>query len=163
MKPVLLCLLLLPACSFGPDNDPIIDKYVLTWYCVSAEGCQRTEEAAGIDRATITDFAFLALTSTQDPSFDEQGELLHLDSLPTACAWAYYLSFFGHDLERSMLCLSPAGFEHCFREVADLVEAGSPAFDQIAALAASYGLEFGDAPWLPDIIARYGLSHYGGS
>ena len=59
--------------------------------------------------------------------------------------------------------ISPAGFEHCFREVADLVEAGSPAFDQIAALAASYGLEFGDAPWLPDIIARYGLSQYGGS
>ena len=60
--------------------------------------------------------------------------------------------------------ISPAGFEHCFREVADLVaRAGSPAFDQIAALVASYGLEFGDAPWLPDIIARYGLSHYGGS
>ena len=64
---------------------------------------------------------------------------------------------------RMIEIISPAGLEHCFREVADLVEAGSPAFDQLAALAASYGLEFGDAPWLPDIIARYGLSHYGGS
>jgi hypothetical protein len=47
--------------------------------------------------------------------------------------------------------------------VADLAAAGPPALDQIAALAANHGLEFGDAPWLPDIIARYGLSHYGGS
>jgi hypothetical protein len=111
LKPVLLCLLLLPACSFGPDNDPVINKYALTWYCVSAEGCQRTEEAARIDRATITDFAFLGLTSTQDRSFDEQGELLRLDALPSGCAWTYYLSFFGHDLERSMLCYNPGGFE----------------------------------------------------
>jgi hypothetical protein len=59
--------------------------------------------------------------------------------------------------------ISPAGFEHFFREVADLAEAGPLALDQIAALAANYGLEFGDAPWLPDIIARYGLSQYGGS
>jgi hypothetical protein len=28
----------------------------------------------------------------------------------------------------------------------------------MAALAASYGLEFGDAAWLPDVIARYGLN-----
>jgi hypothetical protein len=30
--------------------------------------------------------------------------------------------------------------------------------DQIAALAARYGLEFGNPPWLPDIIARYQLN-----
>ena len=54
--------------------------------------------------------------------------------------------------------------EHPFAVgAADLVEAGPPALDQLAALAASYGVEVGDAPWLPDIIARYGLSHYGGS
>jgi quercetin dioxygenase-like cupin family protein len=64
---------------------------------------------------------------------------------------------------RMIEIISPAGFEHLFREVADLVEAGPPPLDQIAALAANYGLEFGDAPWLPDIIARYGLSQYGGS
>jgi hypothetical protein len=54
--------------------------------------------------------------------------------------------------------ISPAGFEHFFRELADLAAAGPPPFDQIAALAASYGLEFADAPWLPDVIARYGLT-----
>jgi quercetin dioxygenase-like cupin family protein len=64
---------------------------------------------------------------------------------------------------RMIEVISPAGLEQLFREVADLVEAGPPALDQLAALAASYGLEFGDADWLPDIIARYGLSQYGGS
>jgi mannose-6-phosphate isomerase-like protein (cupin superfamily) len=54
--------------------------------------------------------------------------------------------------------ISPSGFEHFFRELADLAAAGPPPFDQIAALAASYGLKFGDAPWQPDVIARYGLS-----
>ena len=54
--------------------------------------------------------------------------------------------------------ISPAGLEHLFREVADLVEAGPPAFDQLVALAASYGVEFSDAPWLPDVIARYQLN-----
>jgi quercetin dioxygenase-like cupin family protein len=55
--------------------------------------------------------------------------------------------------------ISPAGLEHFFREVADLVEAGPPpAFDTLVALAASYGVEFGDPEWLPDIIARYQLN-----
>jgi hypothetical protein len=54
--------------------------------------------------------------------------------------------------------ISPAGLEHLFREVADLVEAGPPAFDQLVALAASYGVEFGDAEWLPDVITRYQLN-----
>ena len=54
--------------------------------------------------------------------------------------------------------ISPAGLEHLFREVADLVETGPPpALDTLVALAASYGVEFGDPPWLPDVIARYGL------
>jgi hypothetical protein len=42
--------------------------------------------------------------------------------------------------------------------VADLAAAGPPAFDAVATLATSYGLEFGKAEWLPDIIARYGLN-----
>ena len=59
---------------------------------------------------------------------------------------------------RMIEIISPAGFEHFFRELADLVAAGPPPFDQIGALAANYGLEFGDAPWLPDLIARYQLN-----
>lgn len=113
MNPGLLCLLLLlPACSFiDPRNDTDIYGHALTWYCVSSEGCERTDEVARIDRATITDYYYFDLTSTQDPSYSEQGEQLTLDSLPVGCAWIYYLSFFGHDLERSMLCYTPGGFE----------------------------------------------------
>jgi quercetin dioxygenase-like cupin family protein len=59
---------------------------------------------------------------------------------------------------RMIEIISPAGFEDFFRELADLAEAGPPPFDQLAALAANYGLEFGDAPWLPDIITRYQLN-----
>jgi hypothetical protein len=40
--------------------------------------------------------------------------------------------------------------------VADLAAGPPPVFDP-ASLAARYGLEFGDADWLPDVIARYGL------
>ena len=59
---------------------------------------------------------------------------------------------------RMIEVISPAGLEHLFREVADLVAAGPPAFDQLVALAASYGVEFGDAEWLPDVITRYQLN-----
>jgi hypothetical protein len=54
--------------------------------------------------------------------------------------------------------ISPAGLEHLFREVTDLAAAGPPPFDQIVALAASYGVGFGDADWLPDVITRYQLN-----
>jgi len=59
---------------------------------------------------------------------------------------------------RMIEIISPAGFEDFFREVADLQAAGPPQFETIAAVAAGYGLEFRDAQWLPDIIARYGLN-----
>jgi quercetin dioxygenase-like cupin family protein len=64
----------------------------------------------------------------------------------------------GRSPARMIEIISPAGFEQFFRELADLAEAGPLAFDTVAGLAASYGLEFGDAPWLPDVIARYGLN-----
>jgi quercetin dioxygenase-like cupin family protein len=64
---------------------------------------------------------------------------------------------------RMIEIISPAGFEGFFREVTDLAAAGPPPFDQLAALAANYGLEFGDAEWLPDVIARYGLNPPPGS
>jgi mannose-6-phosphate isomerase-like protein (cupin superfamily) len=59
---------------------------------------------------------------------------------------------------RMIEIISPAGFEHLFRELADLVAAGPPPLDQVAELAARYGVEDGDPEWLPDIIARYGLN-----
>jgi hypothetical protein len=111
MRHGLLCLLLLPACSFlSPSDDSPAYKYELTWYCISPEGCEHEDEARRIDRATGGYYEFL-FTSTQDASFREEAARLLSDSLPAGCSWLYYLSFFGHDLERSVLCSNPAGFE----------------------------------------------------
>lgn len=54
--------------------------------------------------------------------------------------------------------ISPAGFENFFGELTDLTAAGPPALDAVAALADAYGLRFGHADWLPDVIARYDLN-----
>jgi quercetin dioxygenase-like cupin family protein len=59
---------------------------------------------------------------------------------------------------RMIEIISPAGFEHFFRELADLAEAGPPAMEDIAALAANYGLQFGNPDWMPDLIKRYDLT-----
>jgi hypothetical protein len=111
MRHGMLGLLLLPACSFfsGPD-EPDVYEYVLTWYCISPGGCEHADEAAPIDRATTRAYEVF-FTSTQDPLFCEDADRLFSDSLPVGCSWLYYLSFFGHDLERSMLCLNAGGFE----------------------------------------------------
>ncbi|MDK3255380.1 cupin domain-containing protein [Blastococcus capsensis] len=58
---------------------------------------------------------------------------------------------------RMIEIISPAGFKLFFRDVADLAEAGTePA--AFVALAASYGLEFGDPEWQADVVRRYGLT-----
>jgi quercetin dioxygenase-like cupin family protein len=59
---------------------------------------------------------------------------------------------------RMIEIISPAGFEHFFRELAELAEGGPPAREDIGALAASYGLEFGSPDYLPDLIGRYNLT-----
>ncbi len=112
MRHGLFCLLLLlPACSFfSPPDGPESYEYVLTWYCISPEGCEHAGEAARIDRATSRAYEF-SFTSTQDASFNVEADRLFSESLPAGCSWIYYLSFFGHELERSMLCTSAAGFE----------------------------------------------------
>ena len=58
---------------------------------------------------------------------------------------------------RMIEVISPAGFEHFFRELTDLTEAGPPDMAAIGVLAQAYGLQFGEAAWLPDVIARYQL------
>lgn len=58
---------------------------------------------------------------------------------------------------RMIEIITPAGFEHFFREVADLIAAGPTAADQGADLAERYGLEFAEPEWLPEIIKRFGL------
>jgi hypothetical protein len=59
---------------------------------------------------------------------------------------------------RMIEIISPAGFEHFFRELSELIAAGAPEPEQIADLAERYGLQFGQPDWLPDVISRFGLT-----
>ena len=59
---------------------------------------------------------------------------------------------------RMIEIISPAGFEGFFRGFADLNDAGPIDLAEVAELAAAHGLPYADPPWLPDIIARYGLT-----
>ena len=54
--------------------------------------------------------------------------------------------------------ISPAGFERFFRDLSELLAAGPPGPQAVAEIASSYGLQFGQPDWLPDVIARYGLT-----
>ena len=59
---------------------------------------------------------------------------------------------------RMIEVISPAGFEHFFWGVNEAAADGPPDPEVIAALAADHGLEFGDAPWMDDVIERYHLT-----
>lgn len=60
---------------------------------------------------------------------------------------------------RMIEVITPAGFENFFRELADLLESGGPPpAGAVPALAESYGLQFGEPAWLPDVVERYGLT-----
>jgi mannose-6-phosphate isomerase-like protein (cupin superfamily) len=50
---------------------------------------------------------------------------------------------------RMIEIISPAGFEHFFRELAEMVGSGAADLDQVPVLADRYGLRFGDPDWLP--------------
>ena len=69
----------------------------------------------------------------------------------------------GKQPARMIEIISPAGFENFFRDLADLSAAGPPDFGDLAAVADSYGLRFGEAEWLPDLISRYDLTPPPGS
>jgi hypothetical protein len=113
MKPGVLCLLLMSGCSFlwGPEEPPVVEEYALTWTCRSPEGCERADELRRIDRVFVTDYRYLRFTSTYDESYEMEAEFSLAPSLPPGCAWVYFLTFFGHELERSMRCTVPSGFE----------------------------------------------------
>ena len=59
---------------------------------------------------------------------------------------------------RMIEIISPAGFERFFAELADLVESGAFSMDAMGGIASGYGLSFGSPAWLPDVVARYGLT-----
>lgn len=59
---------------------------------------------------------------------------------------------------RMIEVINPAGFEGFFEELSDLLAQGPPDPEAVAVIAQRYGLEFGRPAWLPDVIARYGLT-----
>lgn len=108
MKPGVLCLLLLSGCFFS-DELPV-RNYSLTWTCLSPDGCERTEEVAQIDRMERVRFD-CEFTSTQDEAFVANAKRIDSEFLPPGCSWLYFLTLFGHELERSRFCNVPGGFE----------------------------------------------------
>jgi len=64
---------------------------------------------------------------------------------------------------RMIEVISPAGFEGFFRELTDMTAVGRPDPEDVAAVAARYELPFAQPDWLPDVIARYGLTPPAGS
>lgn len=58
---------------------------------------------------------------------------------------------------RMIEVITPAGFEHFFWGLADVLDVGPPDPDQLGRLADQYGLILAEAPWLPDVIERYHL------
>jgi mannose-6-phosphate isomerase-like protein (cupin superfamily) len=59
---------------------------------------------------------------------------------------------------RMIEVIAPGGFEGFFHDLSDLIAGSPPAEGELARLAAEYGLEFATPDWLPDVIARYGLT-----
>jgi quercetin dioxygenase-like cupin family protein len=59
---------------------------------------------------------------------------------------------------RMIEVISPAGFERFFRDFVDMTTRGRPEPEEIARLGERYGLPFAQPEWLPDVIARYGLT-----
>lgn len=111
MKPAVLCLLLLSACSDFIDGRNY-RAYKLTWTCVSPEGCERTEQVVLIDRAHIVNGSELvAFLSSRDDTFRDAAQMVPSDELPAGCFWLYDVSFFVLDLEPSRFCRTSGAFE----------------------------------------------------
>jgi hypothetical protein len=109
VKRGMLALLLLSGC-WKPEYPPEIEEYVLTWTCLSAEGCERAAEVQGVDRMKEVN-GECHFTSTQDGTFAEDATLIFSTLLPGDCLWLSFLSVFDHELERAVFCYGPGGFE----------------------------------------------------
>ena len=59
---------------------------------------------------------------------------------------------------RMIEIITPAGFERFFASLTRLPPSAGRIPIQVAALADQYGLPFAEPDWLPDVIARYGLT-----
>ena len=64
----------------------------------------------------------------------------------------------GQSPARIIEVISPAGLEHFFWAVRELVANGPPpGLETLQALASEYGVEFTMPPWLGDVLARHHL------
>jgi quercetin dioxygenase-like cupin family protein len=64
----------------------------------------------------------------------------------------------GHTPARMIEVIAPAGFEAFFHEFVQMTAVGAPDPAEVGRLAERYQLPFHQPAWLPDIIARYGLT-----
>ncbi|MEW6225698.1 MAG: cupin domain-containing protein [Chloroflexota bacterium] len=64
----------------------------------------------------------------------------------------------GRTPARMIEIIAPAGFEAYFREIAAMTATGVFDWAVLERLSVEYALPFVDAAWLPDVIARYGLT-----
>jgi hypothetical protein len=113
MKPAVLCLLLVSACS-NFTSVPKFRAYALTWSCLSPDGCERTEQVTLFDRAEIFDDGrseFIEFKSTRDGAFWDNAQMVPSDALPEDCVWLHGFSFLGIEADPSMLCRVSGGFE----------------------------------------------------
>jgi hypothetical protein len=111
MKPAVLFLLLLSACEIKAARN--YRTYKLTWSCLSAKACERTEQVMLIDRAELfdNDDEYIGFLSSRDDVFRAAGQRVPSDDLPADCAWMYGLGLFAHELEPSRFCRTSGGFE----------------------------------------------------
>jgi hypothetical protein len=105
MKVRLLCLLLLSACEAQVAYD-----YSLSWVCLSADGCERTEEVELINRLNVIE-PYLVFMSAENELLVDTAQRFGSESLPAGCWWLYGFSLFGHELEPSKVCSTSGGFD----------------------------------------------------
>jgi hypothetical protein len=112
VKPGMLCLSLVLACSCTVLEDHPYLAYDVRWTCVSPAGCERAEQVALIDRVVIRDtYDFFDFWSTQDRSFRLWVDVLDSDSLPPGCFLLTGFVLFENVLDDSLLCETEDGFE----------------------------------------------------
>jgi hypothetical protein len=113
MKPAVLCLLLVSACS-DLTSSPNFRAYALTWTCLSPEGCERTEQVTLFDRAEILNGELsdhIEFQNTRDSFFADRAQIVTSDALPAECAWLYGFFLLGVEADPSVFCRVPRGFE----------------------------------------------------
>jgi hypothetical protein len=111
MKPTVLFLLLLSACSDLLDARNY-RTYKVTWTCVSPEGCERADQVVLIDRAQIINGnEIVFFSSTRDDKFEDVTQMVPSDDLPAGCFWLHDVSFFGLELEPARFCRTSGALE----------------------------------------------------